>query len=57
VLVAVGASEALSQAMDTPAEQLREMGRAGRAYVQRKFGWRTIAESLFNQYQRLLAGR
>ena len=45
---------ALRSAMETPAEELRKMGRTGREYVQKNFGWPKIADNLHRHYQRIL---
>lgn len=45
---------ALREAMNLPPDTLRDMGRRGRAYVERDFGWPGIAEQMLSVYRWVL---
>lgn len=45
---------ALREAMNLPPETLRDMGRRGRAYVERDFGWPGIAQQMLSVYRWVL---
>ena len=45
---------ALREAMNLPPDTLRDMGRRGRAYVERDFGWPGIAQQMLSVYRWVL---
>lgn len=49
-------SEALDAAMSLPAEKLASMGREGRAWMERDFGWDSVARRMEAAYRWLIDG-
>jgi glycosyltransferase involved in cell wall biosynthesis len=46
----------LARAMDTNADELRAMGQRGRAWMERDFSWRRVAEDMLDVYRWLASG-
>jgi glycosyltransferase involved in cell wall biosynthesis len=51
-----GIAAALAEATSRPAEELREMGRRGRLWMQRDYSWESVAASMVQMYEAVVEG-